>query len=104
MGRIIKISGERLKVAREKKGVNQNELAIVLGISQCMVSMIEQGTRNVKWHHVEKMCSVVGCTPELITEDGKPSPYVQIMRDVKRLSNNQVELVLNLIKELIKGQ
>ena len=56
----MKISGERLKVAREKKGVNQNELAIVLGISQCMVSMIEQGTRNVKWHHVEKMCSVVG--------------------------------------------
>jgi len=98
----MRLNGEQLKRERQKKGINQEMLAEVLGLSQSMISMLEQGTRNVSWSTVEKMAVFIGCQPELITDNGEPSPYIQIMRDVKKLSDNQVEIVANLIKELCK--
>lgn len=97
----MKINGEKLRRERHKKAINQDALANAIGLSQGMVSMLEQGIRNVKWSTLESICAHIGCAPELITEDGEPSPYTQIMRDVKRLSDNQVEIVASLVREFI---
>lgn len=97
----MKINGENLKRERQRKGINQDALAEAIGLSQGMVSMLEQGVRNVKWSTLESICAFIGCDPELITENGEPSPYVQIMRGVKSLSDSQVEIVASLVKEFL---
>lgn len=97
----MKINGELLRATRTKKGVNQVALSQALGVFQSFISQLEQGTKNTSWAHIEKIAQIIGCEPEEFTEGGEPSPYMQIMRDVKRLSDNQVEIVASLVKEFL---
>ncbi|MEH6957750.1 helix-turn-helix domain-containing protein [Neobacillus drentensis] len=39
---------------RRKKKISQNEMALVLGVSQGYVSMLENGTRELAQHYVDK--------------------------------------------------
>ena len=49
---IVMMFAQRIKTAREKKGLLQKELATALNIDVPMYSRIERGDRNAKREHV----------------------------------------------------
>jgi DNA-binding Xre family transcriptional regulator len=56
--------GEKLKHAREKKGLSQQALADQVHVQQCRLSKIE--TNNVEWIRTDtltKLCAVLDVTP-----------------------------------------
>lgn len=50
----------RLKLFRDKKKINQTELAKLLGISKSMVSAYEKGTRMPSWETMVGLADIFG--------------------------------------------
>lgn len=48
--------GEKVKLIRKRRGLNQDYLAKVLGLSRSQVSNLESGRRNLSIKQLEKLC------------------------------------------------
>lgn len=55
MDNFDKIIGKNIKTLREKMGINQNELADMIGVKREMVSYYETGTREIPIILLEKL-------------------------------------------------
>lgn len=56
--------GEKLKNRRDEKGLSQNELASLLGLtSSTIISNWEKGKNRPDIDKLEKLCEVLGCSP-----------------------------------------
>lgn len=49
--------GDRIKVIRERKNLNQRDFASSIKISQPALAMFENGQRELKDIHIEQICS-----------------------------------------------
>ena len=50
---------ELIRKKREEKGISQNQLAKLLGISQPYMNQIETGSRNPTLPHLMKICDIL---------------------------------------------
>jgi transcriptional regulator with XRE-family HTH domain len=99
---IMKIDSEKLRNLRISKKITQVELAAVAGVTQGMISQIEQGTRNVNMDTMENIAKLLGCTVEELSENGAPTPFVALVRNCKGLTETQIEVVNNVVLALTK--
>ena len=60
---------KRLKVARKKAGLNQSELAEILGVHQTNVSLIERGQRNLDLMEFMRWSQALELDPETLVEE-----------------------------------
>lgn len=58
--------GDEIKAARKKAGMTQTELAEQLGVSKGTVAMWELNQRNPSVKMLQKICIVLGTTPDSI--------------------------------------
>jgi len=71
-----KILGERLKIAREKKGLKQNRVAQSLGIHNSTLAKYESGDREVDIDTLKKLAELYDVTVDWLsgrTNDPSPS-------------------------------
>lgn len=66
--------GERLKSARRKAGLSQNDLAIKLNVSASMIGQYETGKRNPKKDTIEKIANALNLGYSY-TKEGEPYFY-----------------------------
>ncbi|WP_432360948.1 helix-turn-helix domain-containing protein [Sporosarcina sp. UB5] len=59
----IRLVGEQLRMIRETKGINQEELAEKAGIARARISEIENGRGNATLATVEKIMDALEITP-----------------------------------------
>lgn len=59
-----KAAGNRLKAAREKKNLNQEQLEKLSKISQSAISKIESGRKMISTQEAIKLAKVLGVTPQ----------------------------------------
>ena len=48
--------GEKVKLIRKRRGLNQDDLAEVLELSRSQISNLESGRRNLNLKQLEKLC------------------------------------------------
>ena len=48
--------GEKVKLIRKRRGLNQDDLAEVLELSRSQISNLESGRRNLSLKQLEKLC------------------------------------------------
>ena len=65
---VMRSLGERIKAARESKGVNQKELAEKINISASLLCQSENGKRNIS---EELLCDIADALEMLADEIGK---------------------------------
>lgn len=56
--------GERIKAARERRGLTQSALAEKMGIPYQSISQWERNVRNPKYETVKKIAAALDCDPE----------------------------------------
>jgi len=56
--------GDRMKIAREKKGLNQVQLAELVNISSPMINQVERGSRNATAPLISRLADVLDCTTD----------------------------------------
>lgn len=79
--------GRKIQMAREEKGLTQEQLAKALGCSQSALSNYEKGKRRLYLSHMEKLSEILDKPLEYFLE----SPLTN--KDPKSSSINNTELV-----------
>jgi transcriptional regulator with XRE-family HTH domain len=80
--------GNRLRNARRKRGMTQDELASILGTNQSHVSNVERGDRGLTIQQLVKLCSALRVSPNEIlgeTKQGKDNGLIKDRRFLRRL-------------------
>jgi transcriptional regulator with XRE-family HTH domain len=64
--------GERLREAREKAGLTQQQLAAQAGLQRTSITNIERGRQKVGLHQLVVFAGVLGLEPAALLPDGDP--------------------------------
>jgi transcriptional regulator with XRE-family HTH domain len=89
-----------IKQYREEAGLTQAQLALELGVTQTMVSMLEAGTRNCSRDLSLKLSDLLKMPNEfLIKEDNLQT---KITRNIHQLSFSDLELIDKIILRLLE--
>ena len=85
---MLKDLGERLAQTRQARGINQREMAKLLGVTQSMVSDYENGTLRLHGELIIKLCEVLKVSSDEILgiqkEKASNDPVLQNRRLYKR--------------------
>lgn len=90
---------DKIRQLRIKVGIGQVELAKRVGVSQSMISQLENGSRAGKPDTMQAIAEELGCTFEELCD--QPRPIIQFMRNCKRLSHPQLLAVNEIVLQLI---
>jgi transcriptional regulator with XRE-family HTH domain len=96
----MSVNSLNLKKLRQAVGIGQVELAKRIGVTQGMISQLENGCRSCRPDTLELLAAELRCSVEELS--GKPAVWVSFMRNCKRLSEAQL-CALNEIVLLIIG-
>lgn len=92
-----------LKELRESKGINQIDLANALGVTQTMVSLIENKQRGLSYTLLNKLCDVLSVTREELNCSAELTVRMRIDENLSKLKDNQLSIIDKLIQEIIRG-
>ena len=97
----LKIFSERLKAAREAKGMTQLELAQAIAVSLASVKSWERGTTNVNGLNLKKLSDVLGVSEEYLAgyTDDDQSTEVGDRGLFTQNCNHTIDI--NTVKELV---
>ena len=94
--------GNRLKEARVLKGLNQEQLAEAMGLTQASISQFEQGQRLPTPKNIEKFSEVLEVKREFLAGDNEGEfEREMLMRNLKNLTPDSLKKINDYI-ELVK--
>lgn len=94
--------GKRLKNIRNAKNISTYRLAKMTGISQPVISKLENGNRKADFDMIEKICSALEITLiDFFNVDGQEmSPeYLELLKNAKELTPEQLQILNDIIKK-----
>ena len=98
--------GHRLKIAREKKQLTQEQLAERIGVSNNYISNIERNHSIPSLDTIVKLCNILDITPDYLVLDSlySSSGYLQdeIAEMLKHCSPKTIRLISRVIKAIIE--
>lgn len=62
--------GERIRTARQDKGLIQADLALVLDVTKGMIGQIERGQTRLYAHQLAKLADLLGVSPGMLLGQG----------------------------------
>lgn len=103
--------GQRLRAARQARGITQVELAEALGTYQTVVSAIERGVRGLTVQQVAKLASILGASLDDILGPGsrksngtlKDRRFLRRFEKIERLSKRDKQALLKNIDMFLRG-
>jgi len=97
---------ERLKHARELRGLNQSELATKTGLQASAISHFETGNRKPSFDNLRRLADKLNVTTDyLLGRVEEPTQYAgagAVFRHFDRLSSEQREVIEETIKSMAK--
>jgi transcriptional regulator with XRE-family HTH domain len=110
-GMSFKEIGRKLQLAREEKGMSQEQLARALGCSQSALSNYEKGKRRLYLSHLEKLSQILDKPLEYFMENNRPpvekehllggdhsGQFLHLINTIYQLSDEQIKEVLSYIE------
>ena len=93
----------RLARLREKKGVSARDMSLSIGQNPGYINNIETGKSKPSLEGLFYICEYLGITPRDFFDDDihDPSRFGELIGDMKKLNDRQLELIAALVKELI---
>ena len=94
----------RIARLREEKGVSARDMSLSIGQNPGYINNIETGKSKPSLDGIFYICEYLGITPaELFdTENRNPSKLNNIIKDMKRLSDSQLDVIAALMKDLTR--
>jgi len=89
------IYGEKIKKARIKKRMKQEEVAEIIGVHQAAISQYERGARNPTPNNLNRICDVLEINASDVMEK------IDIKNKTKNLSSYEMREVFRFIDFLI---
>lgn len=94
----------RLAVLRTKKGVSAREMSLAIGQNAGYINNIESGKSMPSLPGILYICDYLNITPSEFFDfnSTNPSRLNDIIKDMKGLTDKQLETIAILVKELLK--
>lgn len=99
--------GEKIKEARQLKGLTQQELADLLGYkSRSSINKIEVGERDIPRSQIVVIARALGVTPAYLMgwEDEKAAPKTEPISDKKLELTENEKAIVDIFKNLTETQ
>jgi len=91
---ILKDIGKKLKEARKKAGLTQEQVSKLVDINKVQLSYYENGTREINITLLEKLANLYGYSVKYFIENGpEMEPDVQIAFRTEELCDENLEVV-----------
>jgi len=99
------VIGNRIKKAREDKGVTQETLAEFMDVSNAYISKIERGRTPINLDNLGKICVVLETTPDYILRGTNTTTddYMRhgIIDMLEGCSPEKIKLIVQVIKPIL---
>lgn len=94
----------RLARLREKKGVSARDMSLSIGQNPGYINNIETGKSKPSLDGIFFICEYLGVTPSEFfdMDSSNPSKLDAIIKDMKKLNDNQLDTIATLVKDLIR--
>lgn len=69
--------GKRIKAAREREGMTQEELAEYVDMSATHISVIERGKKGLRLENLVRIANVLGVSPDELLQDVANQAQIQ---------------------------
>lgn len=94
----------RLARLREKKGVSARDMSLSIGQNAGYINNIETGKSMPSLCGLFYICDYLGVTPSEFFDTEMPNPSLlnEIVADMKKLNDAQLETISALVKDLCK--
>lgn len=94
----------RLAMLRTKKNVSAREMSLAIGQNQGYINHIETGQGTPSLSGIFYICEYLGVTPSEIfdVDNNNPAKLNKINEYLKKLDDEQLDMVENLVKNLAK--
>lgn len=94
----------RLAQLRERKGVSARDMSLSMGQNPGYINNIESGKSMPSLSGIFYICEYLGIMPnEFFDIDSKnPTRLNEVIKDLKRLNDRQLETIAILIKDIIR--
>lgn len=94
----------RLARLREKKGVSARDMSLSIGQNPGYINNIETGKSKPSLDGIFFICEYLGITPSEFfdMEIYNPSKLDDIIKDMKKLNDQQLAVIAALVKDLAK--
>ncbi len=94
----------RIARLREKKGVSAREMSLSIGQNEGYINRIETGKSKPSMDAFFYICEYLGVTPDDFFDEGatNPAKLNEIISDMKKLNDEQLDTIAALVKGLIK--
>lgn len=95
----LTLLGNRIRIAREKKGITQEELADRVNISPSHISVIERGVKTVRIDTVVRIANELDVSADYLLQDlVKRSRESQLLSSIMDLPETDRSRLLNAAK------
>lgn len=97
--------GEKIKLYREIIGLSQEELAKRTGYAgRSAISRIESGARDLSQEKIKVFAYVLGVSPvDLLDDrDDVSEDRQELLNLLQRLDDDQTQLLLSIVKQMLK--
>ena len=95
----LALLGNRIRIAREKKGITQEELADRVNISPSHISVIERGVKTVRIDTVVRIANELDVSADYLLQDlVKRSRESQLLSSIMDLPETDRSRLLNAAK------
>ena len=94
----------RLAQLREKKGVSARDMSLSMGQNPGYINNIESGKSMPSLTGIFYICDYLGITPSELfdMEEKNPTKLNEIIANLKRLDDRQLDTIAMLIKDIVK--
>lgn len=94
----------RLAQLREKKGVSARDMSLSMGQNPGYINNIESGKSMPSLTGIFYICDYLGITPSELfdMEAQNPTKLNEIIANLKRLDDRQLDTIAMLIKDIVK--
>jgi len=97
---------ERLRLARERSGLSQGQIAKLLDYHRPTITEIEAGRRKVSSDEISAFAHHYGVSVQwLLNQSSEENPLVELAaRELSKLKKEDLERILDLLKSLKKDK
>ena len=94
----------RLAKLREQKGVSARDMSLSIGQNPGYINSIETGKIKPSMDTFFFICEYLGVTPSEFfdTEISNPTKLNSLIKNMKKLDNQKIEVLYMLVEEMIK--
>lgn len=100
----IRSIAENIRKLREQRGMTQEELAELAGISQSHLSKIEAGSRNIGMKTYTRILEALGAVPILVSEVERIERHVELMERfmfiIKECSEAELKFFMDTLESM----